>query len=128
MADDDYDVIEIGEDSDRWLVVSQVDVHRETISIAASRLAVIRTLREQLLPDDEYAFASCVEEVLDASCTRYQYPILADEQMVFYESPIGAGAPGGFDRLGTCGVAIGFSLPDHHAALAESSGEAVRRG
>ena len=111
----EYQVIEIGEDSDRWLVVSQLNIHEERLSIDAARLAVIRTLREQLLPSEEDAFAACVEELLDASAKKYEDPILATESgAVCYQSKVGRSAPQHMKRLGTCGVAFGFRLSSHH--------------
>lgn len=111
----EYQVIEIGEDSDRWLVVSQLNIHEERVSIDAARLAVIRTLREQLLPSEEDAFAACVEELLDTSAHRCEYLIVADDSgRPCYQSTVGRRAPSHWQRLGTCGVAFGFRLPSHH--------------
>ena len=57
---------EIGEDGGMWLVVGQMEVLRESISVAEARLAVIALLREQLLPADEEVFMSETLVALDA--------------------------------------------------------------
>lgn len=113
-------VYEIGEDSDKWLVLGRHDVHRETISINAARLAVIGLLREQLLPGDSTAFSETVEFVLDLPGHRIEYPIIFDEETerVYYRSPIGKGNRFG-KREGTCAVTFGYRLKDHHTEEAD---------
>ncbi|WP_336632631.1 MULTISPECIES: hypothetical protein [unclassified Microbacterium] len=111
---------DIGEDGGMWLVVGQFEVHRETISVAEARLAVIALLREQLLPADHEVFTSETLAVLDAPARVHEYPIYSDPatERVYMRSPIG-GTPIWGDRIGTCAVAIGFDLPDHRTVWRE---------
>lgn len=110
----DLTAYEIGEDGGMWLVVGQLDVQRETISVAEARLAVVALLREQLMPDNEDQFASDVLDVLDAPACVHYLPIYSDPEteLVYVRSPIGDTLIWG-DRIGTCAVALGFVLPDH---------------
>lgn len=107
---------DIGEDGGRWLVVSQVDVHREAISVAEARLAVLALLRAQLIPGNEDQFVAEVLDVLDTPASVHSSPIYSDPEteLVFTRSPIG-GTPILGDRIGTCAVALGFDLPDHRS-------------
>lgn len=111
---------EIGEDGGMWLVVGQIDVSRESISVAEARLAVIALLREQLLPADEEAFMSETLVALDAPASIHWSAIYSDPktERVYTRSPIG-GTPIWGDRIGTCAVAIGFDLPDHRTVSRE---------
>lgn len=105
---------EIGEDGGRWLVVGNLDLHRKTITVAEARLAVIALLNEQLMPGNDWLFACQVVDVLDAPAQVHESPVYSDPdtELVYALSPIG-GTPVWGDRIGTCAVAIGFTLPDH---------------
>lgn len=110
----EFRVFEIGEDGGRWLVVGQNDLLREPLNIDAARLAVIEFLRGQLMPGDEVLFAETVACVLDELVCGYEYPIYVDpaSERVYVESPLGEKRAG--ERLGSCGVAVGFTLPTQH--------------
>ena len=111
---------EIGEDGGMWLVVGQMEVLRESISVAEARLAVIALLRGQLLPDAEEVFMSETLAALDAPASVHESAIYSDPktERVYARSPIG-GTPIWGDRIGTCAVAIGFDLPDHRTVSRE---------
>lgn len=107
-------VLELGEDSDRWMVLG-------TIDIPTARVAVIDFLRSTLLPGYEDVFACGVEEALQAApqvideCRIYGDP---EADRSFYESPIGSTrVPAGYDILGRNAVVLGARLPDHRTYL-----------
>lgn len=118
-------VLELGEDSDRWMVLGTVD-------IAAARVAVIDYLRSTLLPGYEDMFACGVEEALQATsqvigeCRIYGDP--ATERS-FYQSPIGGTPiPAGFDLLARNAVVLGTRLPDHHTYLSARRADVESEG
>lgn len=121
-------VYEIGEDSDRWVVVGDHAVHRETISVAEARLAVIEQLRVQLLPSDAEGFAEAVATALTVSARTYEYPIYGDDDIerIFVQSPVGKGTRRG-ERLGSCAVAFGFYLLNHHQIEVLAADIALKR-
>ncbi|PFG17224.1 hypothetical protein ATK74_1787 [Propionicimonas paludicola] len=103
----DIKVIDVGEDGGRWLVTNTTDPNE-------ARIAVVRHLREQLLPNDHEVFAGEVEELLDATERVYHYPLCADPstERLYHESPVGSGAIRS-DRIGGNGITFGVSpLPD----------------
>ena len=81
-------VTELGEDGGRWLVTDVTDVN-------AARVSVLRLLREQLLPGDPECFAGEVDALLDAEVHVYHYPICVhpETERLYYQSPVGHGAP-----------------------------------
>ena len=112
MSAAQFNVIEFGDDSSQWLAVGQHDLHRVGPSVAEARVAVIETLRTQLLPGNEDAFATAVSTLLDLRARTIYSPIheAADTEQVCYRSPVGSMPPLG-RRIGTCAVAFGVDLP-----------------
>ena len=104
-------VTELGEDGGRWFVADVTDVNW-------ARIAVLRALREQLLPAEAEAFAGEVDALLDAEAHVYHYPILVhpETERLHYRSPVGPSVTM-TEWVASCGVTFGVPLlPDHHSA------------
>lgn len=123
------DVLELGEDSDRWMVLGTIDVQ-------GARLAVIEFLRATLLPGYEDEFACGVEEALSAEAQVIaECRIFADRSTdrAFYETTIGPGVrgmlgPGGqdaYDQIGRNAVVLGTCLPDHRKYLLRATDRTI---
>jgi len=108
-------VYDVGEDSDRWLVVGQHDQIHETLGVDEARLAVINTLREQLLPGEAESFTEAVVTALDAPAYVVIDAVFADAEteQVCFRSPIGSTRPRG-QKIGTCAVTFGFRMVDQY--------------
>ncbi len=109
MPDQNTVVSELGEDGGRWFVPHVTDVNE-------ARVAVLRALREQLLPGYEETFAGEVDALLDAEVHVYEHPVCVhpDAERLYRHSPVGPG-PIPTDRIAGSGVTFGVPLlPDQH--------------
>jgi hypothetical protein len=108
-------VLELGEDSDRWIVLG-------TTEVDTARVAVIAYLHAALIPCDAEAFSETVEVALSAEAMVIdECRILVDPrtEIALYQSPIGGcRIPDEFELLGRNAVVFGMRLPDHRSYLA----------